>query len=81
MMGHWMEGMHKGFGHHGRGGFGHHGGRGGRGHGCHGAWKMNKAILVSHPKDALVGKPGEVLFADVEIENGMHWPWKEGASL
>lgn len=85
MMGQWMEGM-KGFGHHARGGFGPNngGGRGGRwgGGGGHcGQWKMKKAQLISYPKDVIIGKPGEVLFADVEIENGMHWPWKEGSSL
>lgn len=44
-------------------------------------WKQKKAQIVSYPKEVLVGKPGEILFADIEVENAMHWPWKEGATL
>lgn len=81
----------------GRGGCGggQRGGRGGRwgpfgGHGCHGQgfhnggkgyWNQRKAMVVSYPTQVLVGKPGDVIFADIEVENGMHWPWKEGASI
>lgn len=87
-----MEGMQRGFGHRegrGRGcgphrGFGH--GRwgpfGGPGDPCNKmAWKQKKAILLSYPKQVLIGKPGEIIFIDIEVENGMNWPWKEGASL
>lgn len=77
----------------GRGGCGSgRGGRGGRwgpfgGHGSHGPhggkafWNQRKAQLVSYPTQILTGKPGEIIFADIEVENGMHWAWKEGASI
>lgn len=89
MIGNMMQGMarHGGRCGGGRGGFGPNcGGRGGRwgpqfGGGCHGMWKQKKAQLVDYPKEAIIGKAGQIIFANIEILNGMHWPWKEGASL
>lgn len=49
--------------------------------GNNGKWKENKAQLISSPKDTLCGSPGEIIFAHVEIKNGMNWPWKPQASL
>ena len=46
-----------------------------------GQWKVNKALIVSLPQSTLIGKPGQMIFANIEMKNGMHWPWKEGASL
>lgn len=48
------------------------GGYGG-GHGCPGknAWREKKAKLVSSPQEVLVGAPGEIMFANVEIHNDM----------
>lgn len=68
------------------------GGRGGHGGGRWGPnfggphcgpqeWRKKKAILINHPKDVQIGKPGQVILAEVEIENGMNWSWKEGANL
>jgi hypothetical protein len=80
----------------GRGGNGGWGGRGGRcgqnagsgwgpnhggNFGGHGEWRKKKAILVNYPKEVQIGKAGQVILAEVEIENGMHWPWKEGCNL
>ena len=46
------------------------GGYGG-GQGCPGnnAWREKKARLVSSPQEALVGSPGEMIFANIEICN------------
>jgi len=49
--------------------------------GGHGEWRKKKAILINYPKDVQVGKPGQIMLAEIEIENGMNWPWKEGANL
>lgn len=29
----------------------------------------------------MIGKPGKIVIAEIEVENGTHYPWKEGASL
>lgn len=47
----------------------------------HGEWRTKKASLVASPKDVLIGKPGEIIFAEIEVKNNMNWPWKQGASL
>jgi hypothetical protein len=36
---------------------------------------------LSDPNQVLTGKPGEIIFANIEVKNDMNWPWKEGASL
>jgi len=48
--------------------------------GCQ-AWKMKKAQVVKYGQYLYVGKPGEIVMAEVEIRNEMKWAWKEGASL
>lgn len=74
-------------GHCGRG-WGGNGGRGGTwgpnsggNWGSCGDWKQKKAILINHPKEVQIGKPGQIILAEIEIENGMKWSWKEGANL
>jgi len=47
----------------------------------HGDWKIKKATLVSVPAETMIGKPGEMLFANIEIKNNMNWPWKPNANL
>jgi hypothetical protein len=49
--------------------------------GACGEWRNKKAILLSQPSQVLTGKPGEIIFANIEVQNGMNWSWKEGASL
>ena len=44
-------------------------------------WKTKKAVVALLPKEALVGKPGEIIFANIEIRNEMNWQWKQGATL
>lgn len=46
-----------------------------------GQWKNKKAVIVSVPQAALISKPGEIIFANIEIKNEMNWPWKQGATL
>ena len=43
-------------------------------------WRNKKATIVSVP-DLLIGKPGEMIFANIEIKNNLEFPWKFGASL
>lgn len=47
----------------------------------HGDWKAKKATLINKPFNTLVGKPGQVIFAEIEVKNNMNWPWKPHASL
>lgn len=82
MMSHMMNGMQRG-GRGGRGGCGR-GRWGGHGHHHdhpHGQWREKKAQIVSVPKEALIGKPGDIIIAEIEVQNGMEWHWKEGATL
>jgi hypothetical protein len=44
-------------------------------------WKVKKATIVSIPKETLIGKPGETIFANIEIKNNMDWPWKPQSSF
>jgi len=80
MMSHFASGHHP----RGRGGWGRGGcGKGDWGNRC-GGWdkpREGKKALITAPQDILRGKPGDIIFADIEVQNGNHWPWREGCSL
>ena len=57
---------------------GGHGGPDGQG-GCRkGAWKLDRAKVVSVPDEVLTGAPGQTLVAKIEFMNNTHWPYKPG---
>lgn len=44
-------------------------------------WRNKKAVLVSEQQEPLIAKPGDIIFASIEVKNEMMWSWSEGASL
>lgn len=44
-------------------------------------WRIKKAQVKVLNDGPLIGKPGEIIFANVEVKNGMDFHWKQGASL
>lgn len=44
-------------------------------------WRQKKAKIISAPQQVFKAKPGETIFANIEVQNGHSWQWKEGATL
>lgn len=91
---HGPPGHHGPHGHHGPPGHhGPHGHEGPH-HGPHGHWRgerkewgpcgerskwgNKRAIIIRKPEEVLVGEPGKIIFAEVEVQNETKWPWKYG---
>lgn len=50
--------------------------------GCWGQnWNLKRAKIVSKPEEVLEANEGQVIFANIEVMNGTHWPWKPGCFL
>lgn len=45
------------------------------------AWRQKKATLIGVSSDVYTAKTGQMIFAEIEVKNGMKHPWREGASL
>jgi len=41
-------------------------------------WGMKRATIVRKPEGVLIGEPGTVIFAEIEVQNQTKWPWKRG---
>jgi hypothetical protein len=39
---------------------------------------LKRAVILRKPEEVLVGEPGRVIFAEVEVKNETKWPWKRG---
>jgi len=61
------------FGHH-----GHHGHHDWKFGGERSSWGLKRATIVSKTEEVLIGEPGRVVFAQVEVKNDTKWPWKRG---
>jgi len=46
-----------------------------------GQHKLQRAVIVSKPEDAIECVPGSVVIADLKIKNNTHWNWKKGIFL
>lgn len=38
-------------------------------------------MIVKAPEEVILGEPGQVVFAEVEVQNQTKWPWKRGCFL
>jgi len=48
----------------------------------HGWWKSKRAILWTKSDETVHEiAPGQTIFPEVWIQNGTHWPWKQGCFL
>jgi len=41
-------------------------------------WGQKRAVILKYPTEVLVGEPGKIVFAEVEVQNQTKWPWKRG---
>jgi hypothetical protein len=48
---------------------------------CHKNWNAIRAIPVTVPDHVLEAQPGQILLPAIEVQNGTHWPWKNGCVL
>jgi|DEB19_MinimDraft_2_1074335.scaffolds.fasta_scaffold57591_2 hypothetical protein len=46
-----------------------------------GAWKKQRALLISKPNGVLEASPGQMLLPSIEMKNGTAWAWKQGCFL
>lgn len=44
-------------------------------------WNIKRAKIVSKPEEVLEANEGQTIFANIEVMNGTHWPWKPGCFL
>ena len=44
-------------------------------------WGEKRAIIVRKPEQVLTGEPGQVIFAEIEVQNQTKWPWKRGCFI
>lgn len=44
-------------------------------------WSEQRAIIISKPKEPVVGSIGEVILVHLEILNSTKWPWKQNCCL
>lgn len=42
------------------------------------SWGEKRAVMLKKPEEPIVGEPGQVVFAEVEVQNQTKWPWKRG---
>ena len=41
-------------------------------------WGEKRAVIIRKPEGVLMGEPGQVVLAEVEVQNQTKWPWKRG---
>lgn len=47
-----------------------------------GEWKNKRALMVNkNHENAMTILPGQTSFAEIEMQNGTQWPWKQGCFL
>jgi len=44
-------------------------------------WGERRAVILKKPEDIILGEPGQVVFAEIEVQNNTKWPWKRGCYL
>ena len=44
-------------------------------------WGEKRAIILSKPENVIEGECGQIIFADIEVQNQTKWPWKRGCFL
>ncbi len=44
-------------------------------------WGEKRAVIVKKPEEVIVGEPGSIVIAEVEVENQTKWPWRNGCFL
>mmetsp|Transcript_48624 Transcript_48624/g.66064 ORF Transcript_48624/g.66064 Transcript_48624/m.66064 type:complete len:278 (-) Transcript_48624:190-1023(-) len=44
-------------------------------------WNLKRAKIITKPEEVLEATEGQVIFANIEVMNGTHWPWKSGCFL
>lgn len=44
-------------------------------------WGEKRAIIMRKPDQVIVGEAGQVVFAEIEVQNQTKWPWKRGCYI
>ena len=47
----------------------------------HGKWKGPRAVILSKPESILEGDCGQIVLAEIEVQNQTKWPWKRGCYI